>query len=95
MMKSEFVDLLIDLHEEEIVVPNISEDDYRIIETVYTYYPKFGSKADAAVLFDTYGIRIFKDMYPRAAGIRTCEERVEKIRRELEEALQELKEAEA
>ena len=93
MMKSEFVDLLIDLHEGESVLPNISEDDYRIIEAVYTYYPDFGSKADAALLYDTFGIRIFKDMYPRAAHVRSCEERVEKIRREFTEAEKELEEA--
>lgn len=92
MMKSEFIDLLIDMHEGENVIPNVSDDDYRIIETVYTYYPEFGDKLAAALLYDAYGIRIFTDMYPRAAQVRSCEARVEKIRRELEEALEELKE---
>ena len=93
MMKSEFIDLLIDMHEGENVIPNVSDDDYRIIETVYTYYPAFGDKLAAALLFDAYGIKIFKDMYPRAAQVRSCEERVEKLCREYEEAKKELQEA--
>lgn len=95
MMKSEFIELLLDLHEGENVVPNVSEDDYRIIETVYTYYPRFGDKREAASLFDAYGIRIFNDMYPRAAKVRSCAEMVEKYRVKLEEAKQELEEARA
>ena len=73
MMKSEFYSILQDIHEDEGYIPNISDPDYRIIETVYTYYPDFGDKLEAAVLYDTYGIRIFVDMYPRACRIRDLE----------------------
>lgn len=93
MMKSEFVDLLIDMHEGESVIPNVSDDDYKIIELVYTYYPYFGDKYEAASLYDTYGINIFKDMLPRARNIMRLEERVEKIRKELKETEKALKEA--
>ena len=93
MMKSEFIDLLFDMHEDDYLVPNISEEDFRTIETVYTYYPKFGDKYEAASLYDTYGINIFKDMLPRARNIMRLTERVEKIRKELEETEKALKEA--
>ena len=67
MMKQEF---------EERIGTRISMEDYQnIIEPVYNYYPeeKEGNKDLYAKLYQTFGIRIFKDMLTRAKKVEEIE----------------------
>ncbi len=44
---------------------NISEDDYKLIELVYTWHPSISEidgKAQILTLYRTYGMRIIRDM---------------------------------
>lgn len=60
MMKNEF---------EDIVQHAVSEEDYRTIEYVYTWYPTIsetGGKDQIAMLYTLFGMPIIEDMVERA-----------------------------
>lgn len=44
----------------------VSDDDYRIIEDVYMYYPAKIDKKDIAELYVSFGMTLIRDMLPRA-----------------------------
>ena len=61
MMKSELMDLItVENH------PRLDQD-YSMIEYVYTWHPLQLTKEDTAMLYDLFGVGIFKDMYKTAA----------------------------
>jgi hypothetical protein len=62
MMKQEF---------EKLIDRKIPQDEYNIIEVVYEYYPtdritNLTDKQICAHMYEKFGIRIFKDLLPRA-----------------------------
>lgn len=75
MMKSEF--------DSRILTP-VTPEEYEIIETVYTYYPD-NEKLDkdlAATLYNTFGMRVFEDLYPRAKRVKDLDEQIHKLKLE-------------
>lgn len=69
MMKHEFLAKLNALEEKigDVITPNVSDEDYKIIEYVYTWYPDSALDQMASVqLYKDFGIKIFYDMYHRA-----------------------------
>lgn len=70
---TEFKDAVVNYatqHGEEIIdVSTITNDDYSIIEYVYTWYPTIDNvkgKEQVAMLLCEFGIRIFHNMYSTA-----------------------------
>lgn len=57
----------------------IAKDAYRIIEHVYNYYPGLDKEA-AARLYVDFGLRIFRDMTPRADRIADLEQKIQNCR---------------
>jgi hypothetical protein len=54
----------------------ILNEEYEIIETVYTWYDESMNKDDVAGLYMKFGIKIFKDLLPRAERIRDMEHKI-------------------
>lgn len=73
MLKSEF--------DSRILAP-VTPEEYEIIETVYTYYPDEGKfdKDLAATLYQTFGMRIFNDLYPRAKEVKNLETQIHELK---------------
>lgn len=47
----------------------VTDEQYKIIEYVYTYYPAISNlmgKDQIAMLYDMFGMTVIKDMFPRA-----------------------------
>ena len=47
----------------------VTDEQYKIIEYVYTYHPAISNimgKDQIAYLYNTFGMTVIKDMYPRA-----------------------------
>lgn len=65
MMKSEF---------EKMIEKQITSENYEVIEAVYMDYPAENSnglsKKDVVILYNTFGMRIFKDMLNRAREVK-------------------------
>ena len=60
MTKSEF---------EEMIGGSVMDEEYQLIEEVYMWHPAIrntSGKEEVAELYKSFGIIIFKDMYPRA-----------------------------
>ena len=83
-MKSEFVELVGCEYNE------ITESDYQIIETVYTYYPKIENKKHISELYKTFGMILINDMYSRAVEIKEMEKKIFKMKSELSKELEKL-----
>lgn len=69
MMKHEFLAKLNALENKigDILTPNVNDEDYEIIEYVYTWYPESSLDQTAtAILYKDFGIKIFYDMKHRA-----------------------------
>mgnify|MGYP001072522561 CR=1 FL=1 len=69
----------------------VSESDYRIIETVYTFHPAIDNvmgKDQIATIYKTCGMTVIYDMVARA-------EKAQNLEREMSEARQQLIELEA
>lgn len=60
MMRHEF---------EEILGSKVTDDEWEKVEMVYTWYEEKAKKADMAVLYKIFGIKIFYDCYQRAKKI--------------------------
>ena len=78
-MKTEF--------QERINQP-ISDSDYAIVETVYTWHPSIDScngKDQLAYLYDNFGMRIIRDMLPTAEKSKDLLKRIEKLNAEVKQ----------
>lgn len=87
-MKSEF---------EQRINRSISDSDYRIVDTVYTWHPSIDSnkgKDQLAYLYDNYGMRIIKDMLPTAEKAKDLLKRIEKLNAEVKQLRSEYSELE-
>lgn len=57
MMKEEF---------EDIIGREVDDDEYKIIEYVYTHHPLVATKDDAAEIYNHFGVAIFHSLVPSA-----------------------------
>ncbi len=83
MMKSEFTGRL---------GSDISDEDYNLIEYVYTYHPSISEtegKDQVVALYKIFGMAIFKDMLPRAKACADVECRIFFIKSLLSDTLDE------
>lgn len=76
---------------EERIAGTVSQENYQIIEFVYNYYPKIGDKNAVAVLYKQFGMVIFKDLLPRAQKIAELEDKVNKLKTEMNRINEEMK----
>ncbi len=82
---------------EKLATRPFTEDDYSKIETVYAFYPAISEtqgKRQIAYLFNTFGMRIIRDMLPTANAAQELEKEIQKHRaaiNELQDKLQALK----
>lgn len=77
MMKQEF---------ESRVGTTVSESDYRIIETVYTFHPAIDNvtgKDQIATIYKTCGMRVIRDMLPTAECAQNLEREMSETRQQL------------
>ena len=64
----------------------VSESDYHIIETVYTFHPAIDNvmgKDQIATIYKTCGMRVIRDMLPTAERAREIESKMTKLRTQL------------
>lgn len=86
MLKEEF---------ESRIGQEVTWDEYKIIDTVYTWYPEDMSKDRIAEIWKVGGMRVIKDMYPTAARMVDIDSRIRKAQKDKAEALRLAKEADA
>ena len=85
MMKSEFLKL--------VQKDKINEEDYQLIEHVYTYHPcidEVHGKKEVANLYLQFGMGIFKDMDGTAGIMKELEDRMNKAKAEYQRTLAEV-----
>ena len=83
MMKCEFIDHLRDLTDNP---PFVSDEDYEIIEFVYTWHPCISDshgKEQVAYLYNEFGIRIFEDMKRTAEHALSLMESIGRLKNEI------------
>ena len=77
MMKEEFA---------QRIGTTVTESDYRIIETVYTFHPAIDNvmgKDQIATIYKTCGMRVIRDMLPTAERAREIESKMTELRTQL------------
>lgn len=75
MTKSEF-EILID--------GTVTDEEYELIETVYMWHPAIrnaSGKEEVAELYKSFGLMIFKNMYPRAVKLKEINEEIRSLNR--------------
>ena len=75
MMKTEFEDLIHGV---------VTDEEYELIETVYMWHPAIrntSGKEEVAELYKSFGIIIFRDMYPRAMKLKEIDEEIRSLNR--------------
>ncbi len=82
MLKDEFED------KAKLKLDSVGWVDYEMVETVYTYYPGNLDKDQIAKVYEIGGMRLIKDMLPRARAIRSLEGQIRELRK-LEESIAE------
>lgn len=68
----------------------LSNDDYKIIAYVYTWYPTIDNvngKEQVAMLYCEFGIRIFHDMYATAKKAEALDVKMRKAKAQYEKAV--------
>lgn len=74
MMKSEFIDMLSEFCDAyDMPQKAVTDDEYELIEFIYTFHPLEFDKNSVVGLFVDFGIIIFEDMLPRALKNRDLE----------------------
>lgn len=89
MTKQEFESAL---HAYRNIKEAISPQDYALIEKVYAFHPSISEtdgKAQVAMLYAEFGIRVFKDMEATADKAVILEKNIHTKRNELAKALDE------
>ncbi len=72
---------------ESLTGQQLDDDDYGIVETVYTFYPGMpdvDGKKLVAQLYKQFGLTIFQDLYERANKISELESAIREKKRQLE-----------
>lgn len=78
---------------EKWIMDSVTDDEYRIIETVYQWHPSIDEKGNGeqmAELYKDFGMAVIKDMLPRAEKVRGVEVRLKSAQREVERIQDEL-----
>ena len=86
MMKCEFEAKLSEL---EPIQRTVSDDDYKLIEYVYTFHPSISEtdgKRQVALLYHEFGLRVFKDMQATATANQVLESAIAELQKLLDEA---------
>jgi len=79
---------------EEKIGMKVSDNDYEVIETVYTYHPSINDvngKNQIVDLYANYGMRVIRDMLPTAEKAAVIENKISILTTQLEEARKEYK----
>ena len=84
MMREEFEELL-----PADKVKDLTDQEYKQIEFVYTYHPLNLSKQDTAFLYAKFGFGIFNDLLENAQKAAAYEQKVDDARLALERACSE------
>lgn len=74
---------------------SVSDDDFKVIEFVYTYHPAISEvrgKEQIALLYTTFGMTVINDMKPRALKARELECKIAKARADYDNAKDEYNE---
>lgn len=80
---------------EEMIEQPVSDEEYRVIETVYQWHPsvkEVSGKEEVAELYKSFGMAIFHDMLPRAEKNRELERQFLHARAEMERIKAEMEE---
>ena len=68
---------------EERIGKTVSESDYKVIETVYTFHPVIDNvlgKDQIATIYKAGGMRIMRDMLPTAEYVKKLETEITQLR---------------
>lgn len=87
MMKEEFMEVA--------GVKKLSDEDYGLIEYVYTFHPLISEtqgKAQVAFLYNNFGVEIFKEMEAKAVMAQEIESRIHDLERSLADERKKLSE---
>ena len=79
-------------------MPMPTEQEYRLIEHVYTFHPSIietEGKKQVAYLYESFGMSIFRDMEARADFMRVKEGELQKAKAEVERIQKQMKEVKA
>ena len=86
MLKEEF---------ESRIGREVTWDEYKIIDTVYTWYPEDMTKDKIADIYKIGGMQMIKDLYPAAARMLDIDARIRRLVNEKERFWKQIKEADA
>lgn len=81
-----------------LCMPMPTEQEYRLIEHVYTFHPSISEtegKQQVAYLYENFGKSIFRDMEARADFMRVKEGELQKAKAEVERIQKQMKEVKA
>lgn len=77
---------------EERIHGHVSDRDYELIETVYTFHPVIkdsGGKDQIAQIYLAGGMPVMRDMYPTAVKAKDKDERIRALKAQIAEAEEE------
>lgn len=83
MMRDEFTKIFNELYPACAPI-HLSDREWQIIETVYTYHPCIDDKMHIVMLYANYGMTVISDMYDRARMISRLEGNIEKEKKKIE-----------
>lgn len=82
MTQEEFINNVRELNPRKVV--KLTDREWQLIETVYTYHPSIDDKKHIAGLYLDYGMAVITDMYLRSCHIRDMECRIREWESKLE-----------
>lgn len=82
MTQKEFINNVRELNPRKVV--KLTDREWQLIETVYTYHPAIEDKKHIAGLYLDYGMSTITDMYLRALKLRDMERQIKTKEAELE-----------
>ncbi len=81
MTQEEFINNVRELNPRKVVT--LTDTEWLLIETVYTYHPAIEDKKSMAGLYLDYGMSVITDMYLRAIKLRDMETAINSLEEEL------------
>lgn len=82
MTQEEFINNVRELNPRKVV--ELTEREWQLIETVYTYHPSIQDKKHMAGLYLDYGMAAITDMYLRAIKLQEMESQIKRQEEALE-----------
>ena len=82
MTQEEFINNVRELNPRKVV--KLTDREWQLIETVYTYHPAIDDKKSIAGLYLDYGMSAITDMYLRALKLKDMERSIKAKEAELE-----------